>query len=53
MIHGKPGDAGKPPLTLQEALQKGVVRVRETGRVNQLEIENLGDQDVSCKPATS
>ena len=46
MVHGKPGDTGKPPLTLQEALQKGVVRVRETGRVNQLEIENLGDQDV-------
>jgi hypothetical protein len=46
MIHGKPGDTGKPPLTLQEALQKGVVRVRETGTVSELEIENVGDQDV-------
>jgi hypothetical protein len=46
MIHGKPGDTGKPPLTLQEALQKGAVRVRETGNVDRLEIENLGDQDI-------
>lgn len=46
MIHGKPGDTGKPPLTLQEALQRGSVRVRETGTVSELEIENLGDQDV-------
>lgn len=46
MIHGKPGDTGKPPLTLQEALQRRAVRVRETGRVDQLEIENLGDQDI-------
>ncbi len=46
MIHGKPGDTGKPPLTLQEALQRGTVRVRETGTVSELEIENLGDQDV-------
>lgn len=46
MIHGKPGDTGKPPLTLQEALQRGAVRVRETGNVDRLEIENLGDQDI-------
>ncbi len=46
MIHGKPGDTGEPPLTLQEALQKGFVRVRETGNVDQLEIENVGDQDI-------
>lgn len=46
MIHGKPGDTGKPPLTLQEALQRGFVRVRETGNVDQLEIENVGDQDI-------
>lgn len=46
MIHGKPGDTGKPPLTLQEALQRGAVRVRETGSVDRLEIENLGDQDI-------
>ncbi|MBX3503115.1 MAG: hypothetical protein KF889_27035 [Alphaproteobacteria bacterium] len=46
MIHGKPGDTGKPPLTLQEALQRGFVRVRETGNVDQLDIENVGDQDI-------
>lgn len=39
--------AGKPaPLTLQEAMQKDLVRVRETGTVNSLEIENIGDRDV-------
>lgn len=43
MIHGKAGLSGKTPITLQEALQKGVVRVHETGSVNQLEVENLGD----------
>lgn len=46
MIHGKPGDTGKPPLTLNEALQRGSVRVRETGTVSELEIENVGDQDI-------
>lgn len=46
MIHGKPDNPGKPPLTLQEALQKGIVRVRETGNVDQLEIENVGNQDI-------
>jgi hypothetical protein len=39
--------AGKTvPITLQEAMQKGVLRVRETSNVNSLEIENLGDKDV-------
>lgn len=42
LVHGKPGLAGKPPITLQEALQRGLVRVIETGSVNQLEVENLG-----------
>src|SRR5262245_2661899 len=46
MVHGKPGDTGKPPLTLEEALKRGAVRVRETGTVSELEIENLGDQDI-------
>jgi hypothetical protein len=44
-IHG-PSAPGKVPLTLEEALAKGVVKVRETSNVNQLEIENLGDEDV-------
>ncbi len=44
MIHGKAGLTGKAPITLQEAMQKGVVRVHETGSVNQLEVENLSDE---------
>ena len=34
------------PLTLEEALAKGVVKVHETGDVNTLAIENLGDDEV-------
>jgi hypothetical protein len=44
-IHG-PSAPGKVPLTLDEALAKRVVQVRETGNVNQIEIENLGLEDV-------
>ena len=44
-IHGH-SSPGKVPLTLEEAMAKGVVKVRETSNVNQLEIENLGDEDV-------
>ena len=44
-IHG-PSAAGKVPLTLDEALAKGRVQVRETGNVNALEIENIGSEDV-------
>jgi len=44
-IHG-PSAPGKAPLTLEEALAKRTVEVRETGNVNQLEIENLGDDEV-------
>src|SRR5579871_4263245 len=44
-IHGKSAP-GKVPLTLEEALTQGLVQVRETGDVNQLEIENLGSQEV-------
>jgi ARG and Rhodanese-Phosphatase-superfamily-associated Protein domain len=44
-VHGasKPGPV---PLTLAEALNKGVVRVSETGNVNTLAIENLGDEEI-------
>jgi hypothetical protein len=34
------------PLTLQEAFDKGSVRVLETGAVNELKIENTGTEDV-------
>jgi hypothetical protein len=44
-VHGasKPGPV---PLTLAEGLNKGVVRVTETGNVNTLAIENLGDEEI-------
>jgi ARG and Rhodanese-Phosphatase-superfamily-associated Protein domain len=44
-VHGasKPGPV---PLTLAEALNKGVVRVSETGNVNALAIENLGGEEI-------
>jgi len=44
-VHGK-SKAGPVPLTLQEALAKGAVRVSETGNVNTLAIENFGDEAV-------
>ena len=44
-VHGKSAD-GPVPLTLQEALANGSVQVRETGSVNQLEVENTGDAEV-------
>ena len=44
-VHG--ASAGGPvPLTLQEALAKGQVQVVETGRVNELQIENTGAEQV-------
>ena len=42
-IHG-PSQKGPVPLTLEEALRDGKVQVRETGNVNSLEIENLGNE---------
>lgn len=44
-IHG-PDRPGPVPLTLQEAMAKATVRVAETGSVNELRIENSGDEDV-------
>jgi hypothetical protein len=44
-VHG-PSAAGPVPLTLQEALAQGSAQVRETGNVNQLEVENAGDTEV-------
>src|SRR5262249_34029925 len=45
LVHGA-SVAGSVPLTLQEAVAKGQVQVSETGRVNELEIENTGSQSV-------
>ena len=44
-IHGSSA-AGPVPLTLAEALAAKSVRVAETGSVNALTIENLGDREV-------
>jgi hypothetical protein len=44
-VHG-PSANGPVPLTLQEALANGSAQVRETGNVNQLEVENRGDGEV-------
>jgi len=44
-LHGE-ANKGPVPLTLEEALLKGRVRVDETSNVNQLTIENLGNEEV-------
>ena len=44
-VHGASA-GGAVPLTLQEALAKGSVQVIETGRVNELQIENTGAEQV-------
>jgi hypothetical protein len=44
-IHG-PSASGPVPLTLQEAMAKGSVKVQETGQVNELAIQNLGSEEV-------
>ena len=45
LVHGKSAD-GPVPLTLEEAMEKGKVKVHETGSVGQLEIENTGKEEV-------
>lgn len=45
MVSG-PSRPGPVPLTLQEALTKGVVKLHETGNVSELTIENFGAQQV-------
>jgi hypothetical protein len=44
-LHG-PSRPGPVPLTLEEALAKGKVDVKETGVVSELSIENVGEDDV-------
>ena len=46
LIHGKEFAAGKKYLTLGEALEQKKVIVHETGSVNELSVENTGDEDV-------
>jgi hypothetical protein len=45
LVHGS-GGGGAVPLTLQEALAKGAVKVQETGSVNALTVENTGKDEV-------
>jgi hypothetical protein len=44
-VYGK-SRSGPIPLTLQEALARKVVTVRETGQVNELQVENIGDEEI-------
>ncbi|HML09050.1 MAG TPA: DUF6569 family protein [Xanthobacteraceae bacterium] len=45
LVHGSAAE-GAVPLTLQEALARGTVKVDETGSVNELTVENAGDNEV-------
>jgi len=45
LVHGA-GGGGAVPLTLQEALAKGAVKVHETGSVNALTVENTSKDEV-------
>src|SRR5262245_38277390 len=45
LVHGDNTLKGKTPLTLQEAMEKGLVVVHETGEVNELAIENVSPSD--------
>jgi ARG and Rhodanese-Phosphatase-superfamily-associated Protein domain len=42
----KPAEGGKKYLTLQEAMEKKVVKVNETGSVNELTVQNAEEPDV-------
>lgn len=44
-VHGS-ATTGAVPVSLEEALASGRVKVRETGTVNELTVENLGDDEV-------
>lgn len=46
LVHGADRLVGKKYLTLQEALEQKKVVVHETGKVNELVVENNGDVDV-------
>jgi hypothetical protein len=46
LVHGADQRQGKTPMTLQEAMERNLVVVHETGDVNNLAIENLSDEEV-------
>lgn len=45
LVRGK-GAEGPVPLTLEEALERKVVTVHETGTVSELAVENTGSEDI-------
>jgi hypothetical protein len=46
LVHGADQRQDKTPLTLQEAMERKMVVVHETGDVNNLAIENVSDEEV-------
>ncbi len=46
LLHREDGAPGHVPLTLSEAMERGVVEVLETGDVERLVIRNPGDREV-------
>ena len=46
LIHRRNGNDGPVPLTLGEAMERGAVRVIETGDVEELVVRNPGDREV-------
>lgn len=46
LLHGAVQSQSRAPLTLQEAMKRKLVVVRETGDVNRLTIQNRSNQDV-------
>jgi hypothetical protein len=44
-VHGK-SRSGPVPLTLAEALAKKTIEVREIGQVNELQVENVGGEEI-------
>src|SRR5262245_65451451 len=46
LLHGSGQIQSRAPLTLQEAMKRKLVVVRETGDVNRLTIQNRSNQDV-------
>jgi hypothetical protein len=46
LIHRQGSDSGPVPLTLGEAMEQGLVKVTETGDVEELVVRNLGGREV-------
>ncbi|HZF40331.1 MAG TPA: DUF6569 family protein, partial [Blastocatellia bacterium] len=46
LLHGAGQSQGRTPLTLQEAMKRKLVVVRETGDVNRLTVQNRSNQDI-------